>query len=120
MNRPQADEYATFYKAYIDSVNKQVLAELEHQGHAFPAFIRSISIDKASHAYAEGKWTVKEVLGHVLDTERIMAYRMLRIARNDDTPLPGFEENAYVQHAHFEERTLDSLAEEFEILRQSN
>ena len=120
MNRPQAEEYAEYYKKYIDTVNDQVILELEHQRNVFPNFIRSLTTDQGCHSYSEGKWTIKELLGHVIDTERIMAYRMLRIARNDETPLAGFEENDYVKNARFAERTLDSLADEFEAVRISN
>ena len=120
MKRPQVDEYAVFYKKYIDTVSENVIAELDHQANSFTTFLKGISSDKASHSYAEGKWTIIELVGHVIDTERIMAYRMLTIARNDKTALPGFEENDYVQNAHFAERTLESLADEFAILRRAN
>ena len=120
MKRPQADEYAGFYKKYIDTVSENVLAELDHQANSFTSFLKGITLDKASYAYAEGKWTIKEVVGHIIDTERIMAYRMLRVARNDNTPLPGFEESDYVANAHFADRTLESLSEEFAMLRRAN
>jgi len=120
MNQPQAEEYPVFYKGYIDTVPNDVLAELEHQIGSFPALLKEIPSEKASFAYAEGKWTILELVGHILDTERIMAYRTLRIARNDATPLPGFEENDYVANAHFADRSLDSMAEEFEHLRKAN
>ncbi len=120
MKRPQADEYAAFYQKYIDTVSDNVIAELEHQANSFPAFLNGISSDKASFAYAEGKWTIKELVGHVIDTERIMIYRALRVGRNDKTPLPGFEENDYVVNAHFCDRTLKSLADEFAVLRKAN
>ena len=120
MKRPQADEFPQFYKTYIDTVSDNVVAALEHQINSFPAFLNGIPGDKASLAYAEGKWTLKELLGHVNDTERIMAYRALRIARNDKTPLPGFDENNYVSNAHFADRTIESLADEFATLRKAN
>ena len=120
MKRPQADEFPQFYKTYIDTVSDNVVAALEHQINSFPAFLNGIPGDKASFAYAEGKWTLKELLGHVNDTERIMAYRALRIARNDKTPLPGFDENNYVLNAHFADRTIESLADEFATLRKAN
>jgi hypothetical protein len=120
MNRPQPGEFAPFTKAYIDTVSDNVVAELEHQINSFSSFLKGISSDKASYAYAEGKWTLKEVVGHINDTERIMAYRALRIARGDKTPLPGFEEKDYVANAHFADRTLESLAEEFVVLRTAN
>lgn len=120
MNRPQTDEYPVFYKGYVDTVNDDVLTELEHQIKSFPALLKEIPEEKASFAYAEGKWTIVELIGHILDTERIMAYRALRIGRNDATPLAGFEENDYVANAHFADRTLGNMAEEFEHLRKAN
>lgn len=120
MNRPQPEEFAEFYKKYIDTVDDDVITELETQAHAFPELLRSISSDKAEFAYAPGKWNIKELVGHVIDTERIMTYRALRFARNDSTPVAGFEEEFYVEHAHFSDRTLDGLAEEFNLLRRSN
>ena len=120
MNRPQADEYFSFYKGYIDTVSDDVIAELERQTAAFPEFLRTLTEEKADFAYAEGKWTIKELAGHVIDTEKIMAYRVMRIARNDATPLAGFDENDYVANAHFADRNLDSLAEEFALLRRAN
>lgn len=120
MNRPQANEYPVFYKGYIDTVNDDVLAELENQIVSFPELLKQIPEDRAGFAYAEGKWTIIELIGHILDTERIMAYRALRIARNDSTPLAGFEENDYVANAHFADRSLNSMAEEFKHLRKAN
>ncbi|WP_276360317.1 DinB family protein [Daejeonella sp. H1SJ63] len=120
MNRPKADEYPLFYKGYIDTVKDDVLTELEQQAESFPLFLKGIPEVKASFAYAEGKWTIKELVGHVIDTERIMAYRLLRISRNDTTPLAGFEENHYVANAHFSDRSLISMADEFATVRKAN
>ena len=120
MYRPQADEYPVFYKGYIDTVKDDVLAELEHQIESFTTLLKGIPLEKSGFSYAEGKWTIVELLGHILDTERIMAYRALRIARNDATHLPGFDENDYVANAHFADRSLDSMREEFEHLRKAN
>lgn len=117
--RPQADEFPVYYKGYIDTVADDVLLELENQIESLPKFLSAISEEKASFAYAEGKWTIKEVLGHMLDTERIMSYRALCFARRDETALPGFDENVYVKHAHFNDRTLQSLLDEFIVLRKS-
>jgi hypothetical protein len=120
MNRPQANEYPAYYQGYIDAVGDDIIAELENEIVALPAFLRGIPVDKHSYAYAEGKWNIIEVIGHIIDTERIMACRLLRIARNDQTPLPGFDENNYVNNAHFEKRTMESLAAEFADTRRSN
>ena len=120
MNRPQPDEYPVFFAGYIDAVSDDVIVELERQTDAFPEFLRGLTEEKADFAYAEGKWTIKELIGHLIDTERIMAYRVMRIARNDATPLAGFDENDYVANAHFADRNLESLAEEFALLRRTN
>ena len=120
MNRPTAEEYNPYYGPYIAGVADDVVNELKQQANQFPAFIRSISKEKENYAYAPGKWTVKEVLGHIIDTERIMAYRALRFARNDEQDLPGFDENDYVKYSRYAERSLESLAEEFAMLRKAN
>lgn len=120
MNRPQSNEYAPFYGKYIDTVSENVLGELEHQANSFHEFLNSIPEEKVLYAYAEGKWTVKELVGHVIDTERIMAYRALTFARGDANQLPGFEENDYVKKARFNDHTLSALANEFAALRRAN
>jgi hypothetical protein len=118
--KPSTAEYAPFYETYVKTVGPDALAELREQADAIPAFIRNIAQEKENFAYAPGKWSVKEVAGHMIDTERIMAYRALRIARADQTPIPGFEENDYAEIARYRERTLSSLASEFEMLRKAN
>lgn len=120
MKRPQPDEYNSYYQEYIDSVNDDVISELEAQLESVPAFLKAIPEDKTTYAYAEGKWTIKELLGHVIDTERIMAYRLLRFSRNDATSLAGFEENYYVNNAHFNNQEYNTMIEEFGALRKSN
>jgi hypothetical protein len=84
------------------------------------AFFRSLTEPQGSLQYAPGKWTVKEVIGHMIDTERIFAYRALRIARDDRTPLPGFEENDYIANSNFKSYPVQDLAEEFETVRRAN
>lgn len=120
MNRPQPDEFALYYQTYIDTVSDDVLAELKLQSTAVPNFLRLIDKEKANYAYAPGKWTLKELIGHVIDTERIMAYRLLHIARKDQIPLSGFDENYYVTNSSYTNRDLDSLIDEFEQLRLAN
>lgn len=120
MNRPHIDEYSPFYHKYIETVDDDVIDELETQAHAFAAFVKAIPSEKADFRYASEKWSVKELIGHVIDTEKIMAYRALRFARNDSTPLAGFDEGSYVSNAHFSDRTLDDFAEEFNLLRRTN
>ena len=120
MNRPNSNEFAPFYSSYIETVSDNVMGELEHQATSFPEFLKSISEEKALYAYADGKWSIKELTGHVIDTERIMAYRMLCISRKDKTAFPGFDENEYVKNWRFNERNLVSLADEFASVRNSN
>lgn len=120
MNRPQAQEFNPFYAGYIAAVPDHVLGELDRQAVEFPEFIQNIPAEKADFAYADGKWTIKEVLGHIIDTERIMTFRALCFARNESQGFPGFDENEYVAQAHFNDRSLESLAEEFANLRKAN
>jgi uncharacterized damage-inducible protein DinB len=118
--RPDPDEFAPYYDRYISLVGGSVREALGQQLETFSQYIRSIPDEKANFAYAPGKWTVKEVIGHVIDTERIMAYRALRIARGDQTPLAGFEQDDYAARGHFSTRALADLAMEFETLRRAN
>ncbi|MCL4639878.1 MULTISPECIES: DinB family protein [Olivibacter] len=120
MSQLKSDEFPAFYATYIDTVFGDVMHVLNEQITSFPAFLEAIPAGRSEYAYAEGKWTIKEVVGHVLDTERIMAYRALRFARNDTKALPGFEQEDFVLNARFNERSLASLAEEFVLLRKSN
>lgn len=118
MNRPQSDEFGAFYKRYVDSISDDVLAELKEQETALPALLRAHP-EKADFAYGEGMWTLKELLGHLIDTERIMAYRLLRISRNDSTPLPGFDQDTFVQFAEHSKADFEKLIQEFEVVRKS-
>lgn len=115
-----ATEYAPFYDGYIKNVTKEILEELEQQIESFPLFIQSIPESKTGFAYAEGKWTIAEVIGHIIDTERVMAYRALCFARNRIVAQPGFDENVFAANSHYNTRSLPSLAEEFVMLRKSN
>ena len=121
MNRPEATEYADYYANYISKVpGSDVLSVLESQRLQMPQLFAGRSERDGSFRYAPGKWTVKEVLGHIADTERIFAYRALRIARDDKTPLPGFEQDDYVRSGAFGDRTLAGLAEEFGAVRTAS
>ncbi|HLS96464.1 DinB family protein [Sphingobacterium allocomposti] len=120
MNPLKSDEYPAIYSDYIENVVGPVMEELEEQLLTFPEFIRSIPEDMGDYAYAEDKWTIKEVLCHILDTERVMAYRALRFARNDMTELAPFEQDEFVQNARHNERSFESIVEEFSYLRKAN
>lgn len=115
--RPLADEHVAYYGKYIALVPAGDLVEvLASQEPELVALLRSFE-SAADHAYAPGKWTVKEVVGHLSDVERVMSYRALRIARGDATPLPGFDENAYTPAGRFGDRSLDDLIAELAVVR---
>jgi uncharacterized damage-inducible protein DinB len=118
--RPAADEYASYYATYVSATEGDDLPMLlTTQQRETAALLAGLSEAQAAFRYAPGKWTVREVIGHVSDTERIFAYRLLRIARGDQTPLPGFDENPYVAAAGFERRPLAEVAAEFASVRQA-
>lgn len=118
--RPSADECAPFYQKYIDRVpDGDLLTLLADQFQDTMALLRPISAEQAAFRYAPGKWSVTEVVGHMADTERVMAYRALRIARGDVTPLPGFDENAYAAAAGFDRRPLGDVLDELAAIRQA-
>ena len=121
MNRPAPTEYAEFYANYISQVQgTDVLGVLEAQRVQMQHLFAGRSERDGSFRYAPGKWTVKECLGHITDTERVFTYRALRIARGDKTPLPGFEQDDFVRNGGFAERTLADLAEEFALVRAAS
>lgn len=116
ITRPESAEYAPYFERYISQVPESgPLASLAAQPVA--TLLAGLGEDRAEYRYAEGKWSVKEALGHVIDTERMMAYRTLRIGRNDATELPGFEQDPYVEFGGFGGRTLADLLEEFRAVR---
>lgn len=119
--RPAADEFAPFYANYIAQVpDGDVVEALIGGAEIASALLGDLEDDVASRAYAPGKWTLKEVVLHCADAERIFAYRALRIARGDTTPLPGFDENAYAPMSGANLRTMDSILDEFESVRDAS
>jgi len=118
--RPQPTEYAANYEKYVALVpGNDIVAILEAQRLQMAQLFAARSERDGNFRYAPDKWTVKEVLGHVTDTERIFAYRALRIARQDQTPLSGFEQDDYVRAGGFGEQSLADLAEEFGLVRSA-
>ena len=114
------DRVPAHYHKYIQLVKETDLTEaFNHHLHNFSSFLQSIPEDKWDYRYAEGKWSIKEVVLHVIDTERIFNYRALCIARKDKTPLPGFDENNYAAHSKAAKRTRADLLEELQIVQQS-
>jgi len=119
--RPQSDEYAISFKKYVDAVpDGELVAILESQLKDWQRLLTPLREEAGDFRYAPGKWTIKEVLGHVTDAERIFSYRLLRIARGDKTPLPGFEQDDYIKTAKSSSRRLKDLREEFEAVRRSS
>jgi uncharacterized damage-inducible protein DinB len=115
---PAAGEYAPHYAGYVARVPPgDVLARLRRQITETAALLRPLDAAKAGYRYASGKWSVIEVLGHLCDAERVFAYRTLRIARGDETPLAGFDENVYVPAGAFDRRSIADVAAEFEAVR---
>jgi len=121
MKRPEATEYAEYYGKYISKVpGVEVLSVLESQRAQMLKLVSGRTERDGNFRYAPGKWTVKEVFGHITDTERIFTYRALRIGRGDQTPLPGFEQDDFVKNGGFASRTLPDLAEEFDAVRSAS
>jgi uncharacterized damage-inducible protein DinB len=117
-NQLPVNEYSNFNATYIKAAaNVELIEELEICLHEFIRFVQNIPMDKFDYRYAEGKWTIKDIIQHVIDTERIFAYRALRISRNDTTPLPGFEENDYVENTKANKRGIQDLLAEFSAVR---
>lgn len=118
--RPGADEYDTFYAGYVARVPDGDLVTIldEQIGHTCALFDR-VPPEREDHAYAPGKWSIKEVVGHLADAERVLSYRALRIGRGDSTEMPGFEEDAYVSAAGFGRHSLDDLVRDLRTVRRA-
>jgi hypothetical protein len=120
-SRPQPNEYAAAFETYIRLVPEcHILTRLEQQIEGTLALLHDVSESEAETRHAPYTWSIKEVVGHLIDSERIFGIRALRFARQDPTELPGFDENHYVRHAGFDSRPLGSLAQEFELVRRSH
>jgi len=116
--RPADDEYLAYYGKYISLVpDGDLLAQLRQQNADSVRLLSGLTAAQGDFAYAPGKWSVKEVIGHLIDAERIFSYRALRFARADTTPLSSFDENTYVPAGKFGMRTVADLAEEFACVR---
>ncbi|WP_163398845.1 DinB family protein [Flavobacterium fluviatile] len=113
-------EYSVFNATYVKAATDKTLLEgLKHGLSQLLQFIENVPAEKLEYRYAEGKWTIKDIVLHMIDTERIFAYRALRISRGDKTPLPGFEENDYVPFAFANNRSIESLLDEYENARKA-
>jgi uncharacterized damage-inducible protein DinB len=119
-NKITENEYAGYFATYIKPVeNVNLIEELEICLHDFIKFVQNIPMEKFDYRYAEGKWTIKDIIQHIIDAERIFCYRALRISRNDKTPLPGFEEKDYVLNTDANSRNIQELLSELAAVRQS-
>ena len=120
MKKPTGSEFPEFYAPYIERVEStNVMEALKATLQNTTEFIRNIPLEKEYFSYADNKWTVKNVLSHIIDTERVMAYRALRFARNDSTDLPGYDEKDYAESDNTDNITLEGLASNFHNLRIS-
>ena len=120
MVKPSESDYAPFHTGYVSKApDLPIIEALARSNNEVVSLFNEISEEKSNKAYADNKWTIKEVLSHMIDTERVFSYRALRIARNDKTPLPGFEQDDYVSHSEANSRSLEELLNEYEIVRNS-
>lgn len=123
MYQPQTNEYAPFYEGYIKLAcagNQPILKRLKSQLNSIDDFLADIPEKKYDYAYADGKWTVKQVISHLIDTERVMTYRAMRISKGDQTDLPGFDQDLLVANTNIDKYTYSDLVDELVMLRQAN
>lgn len=115
------DEYAPYMAAYLSTVGDvNLVEELEISVHRFIRFVRDIPMDKYDYRYAEGKWTIKDIIQHLIDVERVFSYRAMAFARGEVQALPGFDEQAYAREALGHKRHLTSLLSEFSEVRHAS
>jgi len=120
MKRPETNEFAPYYDRYISLVEGDVLAAMDVQSQELNKMFAGMAEEKGKYAYQTDKWTLKEVISHLIDGERMFAYRVLRISRGDETPIEGFEQDGYIENANANTRTFAELLEEFDLQRRSN
>jgi len=119
--RPVKGDYAEYYQPYIDLIKgDDIFRVLVEQNLESQNVLNSFPESKGNFSYAEGKWTVKEVIGHLMDVERVFAYRALCIARGETKPLPSMEQDDYVKNGNFNNRQLFDLIYEYRLIRESN
>ena len=119
-SRPDATEFPPFFARYVANVPEtDVLGALRDSGRELDAALTAIPDARGGHRYAPDKWTIREVIGHMIDAERVFAYRAVTFARNDKTALPSFDENVWAANATFDSRTVADLVDELEAVRSS-
>lgn len=118
--RPGSDEHSPYFSLYIDRVPAgDLLAQLQRQLNETTALLAPLSVDQVNYRPKPADWNILEVLGHITDGERVFTYRALRIARNDSTPLPSFDQDHYVANANFSGRSLADLLDEYATVRRA-
>lgn len=118
--RPKADEHVPYYSTYIDRVpDGDIIEMLDRQNPETLAFLRGIPEARIDYRYAPEKWSIRQMVGHLVDGERVFQYRAWRFSRADQTPVPGFEENDYVANAPFEKVSMNDLIDELEHMRRA-
>lgn len=121
MKRPEKTEYDAYYERYVSLVEEtDIVSAMEKQIGELENLLSFVSEEKSLYAYAPGKWTIKEMIGHLTDGEKIFAYRALRISRNDKTPIEGFEQDGYIENSNFNAAPLKDLIDELILARKSN
>jgi hypothetical protein len=121
MSRPEKTEYAEYYETYVSLVDEiDIVSALQNQLAEIENLFAAIPEEKGAYAYAEGKWSIKELVGHLIDGERIFSHRAFRFSRADQTPLASFEQDDYIAHGNFNQRPLAGLIEEFSLVRKAN
>lgn len=120
--RPATTDFASFYAGYVSLVEDtdDIVSVIEAQSSDTQKLLATLDESRAGYRYADGKWTIREVIGHVADSERILGYRALAIARGETQRLPGFDEQDYVRNAAFDEWKLGDLAEQYALVRRSH
>ncbi len=119
-SRPAPTEYPPYFEGYVSLVPAGDVREtLRRQIDDTLAFLRGLDATRGDHRYAPDKWSVKQVVGHMIDSERVFAYRTLCFARGDQQSLPGFDQDEYMRHANFDAQTLNDLADELALVRQT-
>jgi uncharacterized damage-inducible protein DinB len=121
MTRPNPTDYAAPHAGYVDLVDEDdILSAMQEQSSSTQKLLAGLDESRAAYRYGEGKWSVKEVIGHIVDSERIMGYRALCVARGESQSLPGYDENDYVANASFDSWKLGDLAEAYALARRAN
>jgi uncharacterized damage-inducible protein DinB len=121
VERPASDEYGAYYANYINKVPEgDILVLLAQQIDSLCLMLAGLSDEQANYRFGPNEWSIKEVVGHMNDAERVFAYRTLRFSRGDETPLPGFDQDIYVKESNYSQRSLADLLQEFELLRRAN